>query len=217
VYWTDGAGNVLTVPTAGGPSVTLSSSPGVQYSTCLTVNATRVFWSNNGTLREAPIGGGVATPLLTGSSAYAPNPDDLAADSTNVYWGGFEPTGLFKAPVAGGAPTTMLVTDGVPGEVATDATNIYWSGGIDEDPPTIYIAKLPLAGRRSGHARHHAESGHLRHRNRCDECPLDVAGRRWRLRHQGADRGREPDDARERARVPNRAGGGRAGPVLVDS
>jgi hypothetical protein len=61
----------------------------------------------------------------------------VATDATNVYW--TDSKAVMKAPMAGGAATTVAVASDQPLGIAIDATSVYWT-----DP--FQVMKAPIAG-----------------------------------------------------------------------
>jgi hypothetical protein len=81
-----------------------------------------------------PLGGG--TPVMLALTTEF-NVRDIAVDATNVYWAGYRTIG--KAPVGGGAITTVATAQAGAMYIAVDATNIYW---VNTDIDAGAIMKL---------------------------------------------------------------------------
>jgi hypothetical protein len=125
VYWpADGVG-VARVPIAtfaeATPSLIL---PLTQDLRGLAVDATRVYVSNLlSTIYTGPKGGGSPTPFATSGGFI----DDIAADSSGVYWAD-DINGLYKAAGDGGAPI-LLFGMTYPWNLALDDTTVYATSG----------------------------------------------------------------------------------------
>jgi hypothetical protein len=181
VYWADpDEGAIMSVPVIGGTPVTLV--PGAPHSTpgepgsvyYLAIDATSVFWVNNGydvdggvggrgALLKMPLGGGAQITL--GQAPSTP----ITLDATNIYFGDSDcptdsgscvcdggqcPWAMVKMPLDGGTPTTLAsgLMGGVPG-IAVDDENLYWTncGACNEatkPPMNGTVLKVPLSGGR---------------------------------------------------------------------
>jgi hypothetical protein len=66
-------------------------------------------------------------------------PNNVAVDATSIYWASWG--AVTKAPLGGGAPTTLASGQNDPWGIALDATSVYWT---DFDAGTVMT--MPLAG-----------------------------------------------------------------------
>jgi len=142
IYWTSGPGTVggslLKTALDGGPVTTLVS--GACVPSYVTIHGSAAYYLACDKVLSVPLSGGTPTSLASTANASA---QGIAADDTNVYWSE-QPNGtggqcavIMKAPIGGGASTTLLVTQLYPNALATDGTNLYWSGPAG-------LVKLPL-------------------------------------------------------------------------
>jgi len=91
-FWVTEYGTVVREPVAGGPTTVFAS--GQDQPIAVALDATNVYWANQGTGRSGSIGtvpqAGGATVLLYQSEEIDSNtggePIDLAVDATSVYW-----------------------------------------------------------------------------------------------------------------------------------
>lgn len=72
---------------------------------------------------EVPLDGGTTTPVLDQAPASAPGP--IAIDDGNVYYADSSGA-VLKAPLAGGAVTTIATGQTNPDAIAVDDTSVYW-------------------------------------------------------------------------------------------
>lgn len=129
---------------------------------------TSLYWSETSTTKDAiytatlPSG----APTLVADATLYPGipdafdaPDSLASDGTYLYWRVDEGTGVWRKPLAGGAPTKVASvtpsftpgsSQGLNSVLAINATHVFWAHGpIPTTPPAGYEWRLlsaPLAG-----------------------------------------------------------------------
>jgi hypothetical protein len=123
--------HVLRVPAAGGPVVTVATTPGALF---LALDDQSAYWTdeNSYAVWKAPLTGGPPVQLAAGLIA----PSDIVVDGATVYFNSFE--GTFAMGLDGG-PTTPLARGSAHG-LAVDATYVY-AGAYDGR-----ILKIPRAG-----------------------------------------------------------------------
>jgi hypothetical protein len=141
VYWTNyNDGSVMRAPVGGGTATTLAS--GQKFTLAITVDATRVFWTNTGnptgSVAEALIDGSQTTTLASGQGG----PSSLAVDATSLYWTNQGGGTLVKTPKGGGGTATTLATgQGLPYGVVVDGASVYWTTEQEGR-----VKKVPVGG-----------------------------------------------------------------------
>jgi len=101
-------------------------SPGTAGNGFLALDATHVYVGYNGTTA-----GGVTMAAKDGSGASciacdAGEPRWLAADGVSVYWADIGLNEVRKAPLGGGAVTTLVSSGTVGTPVAVDSSHVFW-------------------------------------------------------------------------------------------
>lgn len=116
-----------------GPVVLASGQTAVR----LAVNATDLYWTNEGKTETAPdggvtyLGGQVMRLPLAGGSPVTlitnqDHPLGIALDGINVYWTNSGIGTVMDIPLAGGTPTLLASGQNAPGSIADDDANLYW-------------------------------------------------------------------------------------------
>ncbi len=150
VYWFDPPA-LLSMPLGGGAPTTLAmatpTTGAPQPQSAFGIAGGYVVWAGaNGLVTSLPVDGGVPiTQYTTGSVLTLP----LAATTTDVFWAqpisGETPNEIVRAPLAGGAVTTVMTGAYQYGPLAADATNLYWVASDSGQGPG-HLVKMPLAG-----------------------------------------------------------------------
>ncbi|MEI9948033.1 MAG: hypothetical protein WDO74_03400 [Pseudomonadota bacterium] len=138
VYWTDSSTGVNTLPLGGGTVpgwVSLGGSCGIMG---LALDSTNIYGIardtcalGSGSLMTAPMAGGAATKVNTGSLGNGAFPSQawrcLAVDGTNAYFTNYDTDTVFKIPKAGGTTTMLSQFSGnnIKG-IAVQGTNVFW-------------------------------------------------------------------------------------------
>jgi hypothetical protein len=97
---------------------------GFSINASLVADNTDVYWSDNSTIRDTPLGSGTTT-LASGQ----PYPNFIAADSTTVYWTDSCVNCAIRACAKIGCnnnPQTLVSNISGAGSLVVDATNAYW-------------------------------------------------------------------------------------------
>ncbi len=137
LYWAEYSGggvSILSVPAAGGSTVTLASS--TDYPTGLAADTSHVFWASSsafpdgGLIASVPASGGSQATIASG----LPNPQAIATDGTNVYFTDSSPcasatcTGyVLSVPVGGGTVSTLASHPGVGAWIFSAHGQLYWT------------------------------------------------------------------------------------------
>jgi hypothetical protein len=131
VYWTT-RNAVKSMPVGGGPITVIAA--GQNYASGIALDATSVYWGNAKSVMKAPLGGGAATTLFAPGATGVIAVEGVIVDADNVYWSAEVDDGspsavgaVMKAPIGGGAPTTLATGLFGMGPVAVDAENVYWT------------------------------------------------------------------------------------------
>jgi hypothetical protein len=152
LYWLLDSGwesTVVKMPRTGGPQTRLAVQ-GHGGGRGLAVDATGVYWTDNGTpdnvalghesaVFQVPLDGGTVTALASGQGVAR----GVILDATNVYWTAWRiETGsvLMRMPKTGGTPSAVA-SAGDSCSFAVDETSAYWAdtvGGV--------VMRAPLGG-----------------------------------------------------------------------
>jgi hypothetical protein len=130
VYFTDGVGNVLGVPIAGGFPFLLAS--GQNFATGFATDGTNVYWSDLGTydpdggwydasVMKVAVDGG--SPVLVAGGQH--DPIAIVAEGTRVYWADNSTGAILVLAIDGGTPAPLATGLSFPSGIATDGTSIY--------------------------------------------------------------------------------------------
>lgn len=149
-----GYGTVLSVPLTGGtaPTTLVDTSTWTgnetdDYPTSLALQGSTLYFTTlGGAIGSVPSSGGAVTFLAVGLNLYEQSSQQIAVDSSGVYWvcaglgagcsypvdGGTIGPNLLSAPLSGlpdgGTPATVVSTSwGANFAIAEDTTSLYWS------------------------------------------------------------------------------------------
>jgi Domain of unknown function (DUF5050) len=118
VYWN--AGDVIeSMSVSGGAPTTIAS--GV-VSSDIAMNSTAVYWQTSTGIASAPLSGGTPTTV----ALSMPHVQQMTVDDDHVYWTDSTDGTVMKAPLGGGAATTLYAGD-LPYAIAVDDTSVYWT------------------------------------------------------------------------------------------
>jgi hypothetical protein len=111
----------------------------------IAVDATNVYWTDQGSygaippdgaIVKMPLAGGAASTVISGLTG----PSDLVLDGATFYWISTDGT-IKKAPVTGGPTTTLASAQSNSRDIVVDATSVYWIN-VDDGAPTGAVVKL---------------------------------------------------------------------------
>lgn len=148
VYWVNrgtqntqggynGDGSVMKCAIGGCGGMPTVLAAGQYGSNTLAVDATAVYWTNEGdgtpstgTLVKCAVGGCGGTPTILATKQL--NPLAVATDGMNVFWSTQVDQSVVTCPVDGcvGAPTVLASNQVNPTSLAVDATSVYWTNTI---------------------------------------------------------------------------------------
>lgn len=137
---------ILKMPLAGGAPVVLTSSQLVPLG--IAANATGIYWTEEDKVKSMPVDGGPVTVIATGQDL----PWHVVLDATSVYWGNAFDGRVMKAPLGGGAVTTLFDPGPSAGldslrQMVVDAENVYWSIADTSDQFSKgSLMKVPIDG-----------------------------------------------------------------------
>jgi hypothetical protein len=135
-------GQILTMPTSGTAATVLgadNSSAGFQMGRVV-ATGTGVVWVNpvEDTIDAVPLDGGAVSTIVSGPP---PSPEDVAADTTNIYY--VDGTNVAKVPRIGGPAVTLASGQSGAHYVAVDSTSVYWATTFSSNNA---VMKVPIAG-----------------------------------------------------------------------
>ena len=142
VFWTTYyTYDVAEAPMAGGPAVTLGTTrPALAV---MAVDATNLYWIESGNIVFVPKLGGSPSPLVSGM-----NVETMILYGGYLYFGAWKgyndaATGLYRVPVAGGAPTAIATGLFNVTTLVTDGTTVYFADGLND---FSILRRAPAAG-----------------------------------------------------------------------
>jgi hypothetical protein len=122
VFWSDyGANAVMEDATSGGSASLFQLTSAGPLA--MAADATNVYWvagsGSEGTLFQAPVGGGAPTPVTSVGLV-----NGIAVDATSLYF--TDGSEVNKVPIGGGSPNPLASCLGADG-VAVDSSNVYFA------------------------------------------------------------------------------------------
>ena len=136
VYWDSTAGEIFSVPLAGGTTQTLTTNQGAPR--FMTADLNHVYWvSQSGDVTDAggfPVisrigkSGGSAeiVALSSDTGGY-----DIDMDTTHVYWTNFSTGEVLRVSLQDSGIETLADGQGWPRGIALDDTSVYWAAQDD--------------------------------------------------------------------------------------
>ncbi len=137
VYWIDQFANVFKVSAGGGTPVTLTTAFTGGPAGPIRLSNGYVYWMDHfDTIKKVPTAGGATVTVASG----LPFLSDFVVDGTYVYFSEQDSGKISKAPIDGGAISTLAYGLGSSYNIlAVDNANLYW---IDQ----LHIGKVPVNG-----------------------------------------------------------------------
>jgi outer membrane protein assembly factor BamB len=142
VYWSvpnfaSGGMNatIMSIPLAGGAATTLASN--LDSPELVVAGPSNVYWTALGpaAVESVPLDGGSVATIARDPLGGA----GVAIDATDLYWS--TGAGIFRAPLAGGAPTRIGPAADA---IAVDSTNVYYV--VETPNGSGLVARVPIAG-----------------------------------------------------------------------
>ena len=138
IYWTEFSPGLLRrISRDGGEPETLAT--GLSSPSHIALNDTHVYVSTVDGVRRVP----KATGAVESVADVTNGSTGLALDDQFVYFAATEQSALMRAPLEGGAPTTLADVPG-PSSVALVGDQLCWGGGYTE--PNSQVGRIPKAG-----------------------------------------------------------------------
>lgn len=138
VYWIRAtAGTIMKMPKAGGTPTLVATAADARR---LAVDDTHLYWTRNangiGGVSRIALAGGSVEPLVTGRLGV----HELALDSSSVFYS--TSTVVEKIAKAGGTPTTVAGTTGLPEGVVLEGSTLF----LRDDSSGGTVKTVPKAG-----------------------------------------------------------------------
>jgi hypothetical protein len=113
----------------------------------IAVDDSNVYWTtsgNSGAILQAPVGGGGAIVLVSGSGQY---PAGIAIDAHTVYWSNEIPGGgVLGVPIGGGSPKTLAGNLDTPLALFVSQGTLYFTLDPYQNPSGGGVMSVPLSG-----------------------------------------------------------------------